>query len=403
VARSLRPPEIGPFRPGAFTSPARTERTAAVLGIALGVSFTVCFLTGLYSHLAQHPPSWFTLPARPAGLYRVTQGLHVATGLATIPLLLAKLWTVFPKLFAWPPFHGVASALERLSLLPLVGGSVFMLFSGLANINLWYPWDFNFPVAHYWMAWITIGALIVHIGAKVSTTRRALSRGGGDAPIADVTPAAAGSPAATVPAERTPAGMSRRQLFVTAFGTSAVITAVTVGQTFRPLRKLALLAPRRPDVGPQGFPVNRTARAAGVVDTAQSETFTLSVRGKVDTPFELTLDEIRALPRHRAVLPIACVEGWSTTQTWDGIRVRDLLERAGAHPGADIRVESLQARRSYRSSILNAEQAADDDTLLALAVNGENLAIDHGYPLRLIAPNRPGVNQTKWVTRLVVL
>ena len=54
-------------------------------------------------------------------------------------------------------------------------------------------------------------------------------------------------------------------------------------------------------------------------------------------------------------------------------------------------------------SILNADQARDDDTLLALAVNGETLALDHGYPLRLIAPNRPGVNQTKWVTRLVVL
>lgn len=399
VARNLRPPEIGPFRPDAFTSPARSERTAAILGIALGVSFTVCFLTGIYSHLAQHPTSWFTLPARPAGLYRFTQGLHVATGIASIPLLLAKLWTVFPKLFAWPPFRGVASMLERVSLLPLVGGSVFMLFSGLANVNLWYPWDFNFPVAHYWVAWITIGALIVHIGAKASTTRRALRREVARATSGEAVPVGTGTVMAAEPAT----GMSRRQLLATAFGTSALITAVTVGQTFRPLRKLALLAPRRPDVGPQGFPVNRTARAAGVVDTARSETFTLSVRGHVDTPFELTLEEIRALPRHRAVLPIACVEGWSTTQTWDGIRVRDLLDRAGARPGADVRVESLQARRSYRSSILDAEQAADDDTLLALAVNGETLAIDHGYPLRLIAPNRPGVNQTKWVTRLVVL
>ena len=127
------------------------------------------------------------------------------------------------------------------------------------------------------------------------------------------------------------------------------------------------------------------------------------MRGRVETPFELTLDEIRSLPRHRAVLPIACVEGWSSTRTWDGVRVRDLLARAGAPPDADVRVESLQAHRSYRTSVLNAEQAADADTLLALEVDGETLAIDHGYPLRLIAPNRPGVNQTKWVTRLVVL
>jgi DMSO/TMAO reductase YedYZ molybdopterin-dependent catalytic subunit len=197
--------------------------------------------------------------------------------------------------------------------------------------------------------------------------------------------------------------MSRRQLFATVFGTSALITLVTVGQTYRPLRKLALLAPRRPDVGPQGFPVNRTARAAGVVQSARSDAFTLSVGGRVETPLALTLDEIRALPRSRAVLPIACVEGWSTTQAWDGVRVRDLLERAGARADADVRVESLQQHRSYRSSFLNAEQARDDDTLLALAVNGETLALDHGYPLRLIAPNRPGVDQTKWVARLEVL
>lgn len=388
----VRPPPVGPFRPGAFTSPARSERTAAVLGIALGISFTTCFLTGLYSHLAQHPTSWFTLPARPAGLYRFTQGLHVATGLASIPLLLGKLWTVFPKLFAWPPFHGIASALERLSLLPLVGGSVFMLFSGLANINLWYPWDFNFPKAHYWVAWITIGALIVHIGAKVRTTRDALRR-------ESATPAAPGPADGAVPA----GGMSRRQLFATVFGTSALITAVTVGQTFRPLRRIAFLAPRRPDVGPQGFPVNRTARTAGVTETARSDDYRLTVHGKVNAPVVLTLAELRALPRHRAVLPIACVEGWSSTQTWEGVRVRDLLDRAGAAHDAEVRVESLQQHRSYRSSILNSDQARDDDTLLALLVNGEELALDHGFPLRLIAPNRPGVNQTKWVTELVVL
>lgn len=377
---------IGPFRPDAFRSPARSERTAAVLGVALGVSFATCFATGLYSHLAQHPPAWFHLPARPAGLYRVTQGLHVATGLAAIPLLLAKLWTVFPKLFAWPPFTSAASALARLCLLPLVGGAVFLLFTGLANINLWYPWPFNFPVAHYWTAWITVGALIVHIGAEATTTRRAFRR----APA----PASASEPAP---------GMTRRQLLVTAFGVSGLVTLVTVGQTVGPLRKLALLAPRRPDTGPQGFPVNRTARTAGVEESARSPQYRLVVSGRVRRRITLTLDEVRAMPRHSATLPIACVEGWSATRTWEGIRLRDLLARAGVSGARAVRVESLQRRRSYRSSLVGAEQVADPDTLLALRVDGEDLHLDHGYPVRLIGPNRPGVMQTKWVTRVVVL
>jgi DMSO/TMAO reductase YedYZ molybdopterin-dependent catalytic subunit len=67
-----------------------------------------------------------------------------------------------------------------------------------------------------------------------------------------------------------------------------------------------------------------------------------------------------------------------------------------------VRVESLQHGSAYRTSLLTDAQALDRDTLLALRVDGEPLHLDHGYPARLIAPNRPGVEQTKWVTRLMV-
>jgi DMSO/TMAO reductase YedYZ molybdopterin-dependent catalytic subunit len=368
----------------AFQSRVRTERTAAILGVALGVTFTVCFSTGLYSHLLQNPPDWFTAPAAPAGLYRFTQGLHVATGIASIPLLFAKLWSVFPKLFAWPPFESVAHAIERLALVPLVGGALFELLTGVANINLWYPWPFSFRSAHYWVAWITIGALVVHIGSKWATTRRALSRRGARDP----------EPSDVVP--------DRRQFLATVFGVSALLTVFTVGQTVRPLARLALLAPRRPDVGPQGFPVNRTAAAAGVTAAATDPGYRLVVEGRVRRRLELTLDGLNALEQHDATLPIACVDGWSASKTWSGVPVRDLLQMAGAPDGAQVTVHSLQRRRAYRSSELDVEQAAASDTLLALRVGGEPLHLDHGYPLRLIAPNRPGVMQTKWVTRLVV-
>ena len=371
-----------------FTSALHDERTAAWLGIALGITFTICFGTGLWSHLQQNPPSWFQPIARPAGLYRFTQGLHVATGIATIPLLLAKLWVVYPKLFRRPIFTGLGSLLERLSLIPLVGGGIFLLFTGLANINLWYPWPFNFRTSHYWVAWITIGALVVHVGAKLTTTRDAVSRRSRPRPQTRSPPVRPRSTGADS------SGWSPAP--------PDMLTVLTVGQTVWPLRKLALLAPRRPDTGPQGFPVNRSAIAAGVVTAAQDPGYRLVVEGNVRHPLELTLAELRALPLHRAVLPIACVEGWSASREWRGVRVRDLLERAGAPDGARVRVHSLQQRFSYASSDLDPAQAHDHDTLLALDVDGEPLHLDHGYPLRLIGPNRPGVNQTKWVTRLVV-
>lgn len=369
-----------------FPSRLHDERVSAVLGVALGVSFLTCFLTGLLSHFAQQPlhVGFLSMPASPGWLYRVTQGLHVASGIAAIPLLLVKLWSVFPKLFAFPPVENAAHAIERISLVPLVAGSIFQLFSGLSNTARWYPWEFNFTVTHYWSAWIVMGALVAHIGAKLRISRRALGRTARRAPEPEGT------------------GLSRRGLFAATGAAVGVVTLTTIGQTVRPLKGLALLAPRRPDVGPQGIPVNKSAVGARVTDLIRDPAYALRVDGNVTRPLTLSLADLRALPQHEADLAITCVEGWSAGARWRGVRVRDLLARAGAPPDAEVVVHSLQARGGYRSSELNVQHARHADTLLALEIGGEVLHPDHGFPVRLIAPNRPGVQQTKWVGRLEV-
>jgi DMSO/TMAO reductase YedYZ molybdopterin-dependent catalytic subunit len=369
------------WREEQLAQPRHSTRTATLLGIALGVCFTVCFVTGVLSHLIQHPPSWFTWPSRPAGLYRVTQGLHVATGIATIPLLLAKLWTVFPHLLQWPPARDVAHALERISLVPLVGGALFQLVTGVANIDLWYPWPFFFPAGHYWVAWITMGALVVHIGAKAAAGRESVRR---TAPPPDA------------------ADPDRRRFLIFVAAGSALLTVVTVGQTVAPLRRLALLAPRRPDRGTQGFPVNRTAVEANVTTAAVDPGYRLRVEAADTAPVLLSLDDLRALPERQATLPIACVEGWSASRTWTGVALRDVLAHAGVAGAREVDVISLEPAALYSQSVVNRSQLGDGDTLLALTVDGEPLALDHGYPVRLIGPNRSGVQQTKWVHRLVV-
>jgi len=384
--RVLPRPRRGPFKDGAFTSPLHSPRTAALLGIALGTAFTICFLTGVLSHFIQQPPVWFTWPSRPAGLYRVTQGLHVATGIASIPLLLGKLWTVYPRLWQWPPLENLTHLVERLSLFPLVAGSVFLLFTGIANISLWYPWQFFFPAGHYWASWLTMGALIVHLGAKLAIVRDEVTR--------------------RDPAElqaTTDTALSRRGFLGVIAGTASVLTLTTIGQTLSPLNRLAVLAPRRPDVGPQGFPVNKSAASAMVLESARDAGYSLKVTGLVERELSLSLDELGALRQSRATLPISCVEGWSATVDWEGIAVREILELAGVGTGHSVRVESLQPDGLYRASVLNPSHADDPDTLLALRCNGGALHLDHGYPVRLIGPNRPGVMQTKWVKELIVL
>jgi DMSO/TMAO reductase YedYZ molybdopterin-dependent catalytic subunit len=359
-------------------------RSAAWLGLGLGITFGTCFLTGLWSHLAQDPPSWFTYPSRPAGLYRVTQGLHVASGMAAIPLLLAKLWVVHPRLFEWPPARSVLHAVERLALVPLVGGGLFQLLSGTLNVAEWYPWSFFFPRAHFWMAWITVGALTVHVGAKAAATWGAVRRQKQAAGV--VGP---------------PAG-DRRAFLAGVAATSIGLVVATAGGTVTALSPVSVLAQRRPGAGPQGFPVNKSAAAARVTELARDPGYRLVVEGAVNRRLELSLGELRALPQRDANLPIACVEGWSASARWRGVAVRDLLARAGAAVHAEATVESLQPSGRYRTAYLNANQAADRDTLLAVELDGQPLHVDHGFPVRLIGPNRPGVLQTKWVSKLVV-
>jgi DMSO/TMAO reductase YedYZ molybdopterin-dependent catalytic subunit len=361
------------------------ERTASLLGMALGVSFLVCFLTGVWSHLHQHPPAWLDLPIGPVGLYRVTQGLHVITGLASVPLLLAKLYAVSPQLLRRPAVRGPVHAMERLAVLPLVGGSLFLLVTGAANIARWYPWEFFFPVGHWWAAWLVLGAMLIHLALKVPVVRAALRSG----------PAA--SPAAPRPGE-----LTRRGLFAAVGATAAIVTLTTAGQTVPVLRRLTLLAPRRPDIGPQGLPVNRTAVAAGTEQLASGDDYRLRITRGGETLAVLTVAELRALPQRTERLPISCVEGWSADADWTGVSVSQVLATAGLEP-TDVVVRSAQARGGYRESELSAKGMRDPRALLALAIDGEPLHRDHGAPLRLIAPNRPGVLQTKWVVELEVV
>jgi DMSO/TMAO reductase YedYZ molybdopterin-dependent catalytic subunit len=387
-----------------FHSPLHSEWLAAVMGIALGVSFTVCFLTGMVDYLAQNPPAWFHLPVHPVNLYRVTEGIHVLTGIVAIPLLLAKLWVVYPNLFSYPPVRGVAHALERLSLIPLVGGALFELATGVANITYWYsPMPFNFTTAHFYVAWIAIGGLIVHIGAKLTLTRDIVSgRQSGEA-----TPAVGAAVAPMVDRateESSKRGLSRRGFLATVGAAAGVLLVTVAGETVAPLRKLALLAPRNPVIGPQSLPVNRTAAGANVIAEALSPDYRLVVDGNCRRPRSFTLDELRSLPQRSAGLPISCVEGWSAAASWRGISLPVLLAMVGAPESSPIKVESIESQeRLYANSIIDPQHAADSDTLLALELNGETLDLDHGFPVRLIAPDRPGVLQTKWIKHVVVL
>ncbi|HSE70300.1 MAG TPA: molybdopterin-dependent oxidoreductase [Nocardioidaceae bacterium] len=374
-----------------FRSRLRSPAVASRVGLWLGVCFALAFLTGVYSHLAQAGYPWFPLPTRPAWLYRVTQGVHVAAGTAAVPLLLVKLWSVFPKLFARPPRERRALALhglERASIGVLVAAAIFQLATGLANSAQWYPWSFSFRATHYAVAWLAIGALLVHIAVKLPVIVRAL-RADVDDEAQDRRGAAEGSQ-----------GLSRRGLLRATWVAAGLAVLTTAGSTVPVLRNVSVFGVRSGE-GPAGIPINKSARAAGVTASALAGDYLLSVSAGGRTR-RLGRAELETLPQHTATLPIACVEGWSAEGQWTGVRVRDLVALVGGSPGAAVLVTSLQQRGAFRETRLPGNFVGDESTLLALRLNGEPLSLDHGYPCRIIAPNRPGVLQTKWVASLEV-
>ena len=406
-----------------FTSRGRSPAIAARVGIWLGIAITVCFVTGLLSHAAQDLV-WFPWPAQPSWGYRVTQGAHVISGVAAIPLLLVKLWSVYPRLFVSPPVRSLLHGLERLSLAILVASVIFQLVLGVLNIAKLYLWPFDFRQAHFAVAWVAVGALLLHIAVKLPIIRTALDR-----PLEadDLLPTAAGAPdgepgtsgrdtgspasdaheddaaasAAHDDAHVKRTGLPRRTVLASAYLASGLAALSVAGGSIPWLSKLAVFSPST-GTGPQGVPINRTAEAAGITNEAVGPAFSLSMVSETVTQ-QWSLDELRALPQHTVRLPITCVEGWSTNAEWTGVRVSDLLGSIDAPADSRLRIISLQTQAAFGESILPPQHSADPTTLLALRLNGEELVLDHGFPCRLIAPSRPGVLQTKWVTRIEVI
>ncbi|MDN5751311.1 MAG: molybdopterin-dependent oxidoreductase [Pseudonocardia sp.] len=404
-----------------WRSPLRGPWLTSVLGLVLLVGMTVLFLTGLASYAAYNPDlpgndltpgrgllGWylFAWPTRPVWLYRLNQGVHVTLGIVLVPVLLAKLWSVIPKLFIWPPARSVAQALERASLFLLVGSAIFEFATGIINIQYWYAFPGSFYSLHLYGAWVFIAAFTVHVAFRIPLMVRALRSRSLRTELRTGTAGTRPEPpdehglVATDPA---PPTMSRRGALGLVGAGSLTLLVVTVGQSLGgPLRRTALLAPRGQVLGdgPNDFQINKTAASAGVTAARTGADWRLELRGDGE-PLVLSRAELLALPQHDAELPIACVEGWSTdAQSWSGVRLIDLAGLVGLPGAASVLVESVERGGAFAAATLRRNQILDPLSLLALRVNGVDLSLDHGFPARVIVPANPGVHNTKWVAAM---
>src|SRR4051794_38106098 len=210
-------------------------------------------------------PLTFAWPTSPSWLYALTQGLHTNAGLVAIPFLLAKLWSVMPRLFAWPPVASPAQGIERLAVALLVSSAVFEFVTGVINAQYWYAFKFNFVVAHYYGAIVFVAALAVHVLVKLPVIRRAYRERGILKPLRDDLAHTRPEPGdehggLVAPSPAAPT-LSRRGLFAFAGAGALTLLAANAGESGGGAPRGARGPPPRP--GP-GFPGHKTApRAQG--------------------------------------------------------------------------------------------------------------------------------------------
>ncbi|HEX6139726.1 MAG TPA: molybdopterin-dependent oxidoreductase, partial [Candidatus Limnocylindria bacterium] len=133
--------------------------------------------------------------------------------------------------------------------------------------------------------------------------------------------------------------------------------------------------------------------------------WTVSVTGMVDRPFSIGYQELLAMPLVEQYVTIACVSnevggGLVGNALWRGVRLRDLLDRAGVRAGATQVVgRSVDGwTAGFPTAWLDE---ADREALVAVAMNGKALPPEHGFPARLIVPGLYGyVSATKWLKEI---
>jgi DMSO/TMAO reductase YedYZ molybdopterin-dependent catalytic subunit len=134
----------------------------------------------------------------------------------------------------------------------------------------------------------------------------------------------------------------------------------------------------------------------------EGESWVLEVDGLFDNPRPLTLSDLRAYPAVTQTITLSCISNpvggdLIGTSNWTGVRLRDVLKDLGLRPEAEELF--IEAADGFFESVA-MEDLMDPRTLLVYGMNGQTLPVKHGFPLRIYIPNRYGMKQPKWITRI---
>lgn len=139
--------------------------------------------------------------------------------------------------------------------------------------------------------------------------------------------------------------------------------------------------------------------------TVNAQGWNLQVTGQVDHPYTLSYQELLALPMQQQYESMECISNdvggsYMSNGFWEGVRLNDLLQKAGVKPGATKIV--LHASDDYADSI-HLSKALEPTTLVAVRMNNATLPDGHGFPARVLVPGIYGMKHVKWLTKIEVV
>ncbi len=121
----------------------------------------------------------------------------------------------------------------------------------------------------------------------------------------------------------------------------------------------------------------------------------LEVQKLTGTPLQVSLAELKTLPKTEIIFDFKCVEGWDQIQHWGGVRFSDFMEHYGLHPEAAMGYVGMETPDQEYYIGIDMDSALHPQTLLAYEMNGQPLVDIHGAPLRLIVPVKYGIKNLK--------
>jgi DMSO/TMAO reductase YedYZ molybdopterin-dependent catalytic subunit len=165
------------------------------------------------------------------------------------------------------------------------------------------------------------------------------------------------------------------------------------------------MSSKRKEMPPGQTPVKRLLRWGtdhpGItrnIPKIDLKTYTLTIDGEVQKPQKLTWNDVLKLPHIESVSDFHCVEGWSVLNCkWEGVLFKDIV--ALVKPRSTAKFVTFECADGYTTS-LTLEELSGDDILLAHKLDGKELEVGYGFPLRLVVPSKYAYKSALWVTRI---